>query len=159
MPNILVLTAHRDVLPGHDVLIADQVKAICQNADGLFVGGAKGGDSIALASACDLIESGKHLPVTIVVPATATQQPAEARGVIGRAVSLGAKIVELGLPYTALALKERNRQMVDLAWEAGTVTLLAYWRGIYKSGTYSCIKYYWGSGPASAERNVKYIKF
>lgn len=158
----LLFTGHRDVSDGHNELIVEYVKREIAGAGHFFVGGARGSDNIALSTVCDMIDAGelpKEFPISIVVPATASQQPAESRGVIGRAVQLGAKVVELGLPYTKLALKERNRQMVDLAWEAGQCQLLAYWRGIYQSGTYSCIRYYMGSsGPTGAQKTVKYVK-
>lgn len=158
MPKIVVFTAHRDVITEHSSLITEQTKIFCSDADHFIVGGARGGDTIGLSAVCDLIETGKRLPVTVVVPATLDKQPAEARQVVSRALLLGGSLIEMGLPYNASTLKLRNQRMVDLAWELGECTLLAYWRNIYKSGTYSTINYYWKSGPKDAKRFIQYIK-
>ena len=88
---------------------------------------------------------GKHFPaVTVIVAAELNDQPADAVLSIKTAQKvLGDKfsLIELKKSYNADGLKARNREMLDRAVMAGNPHLFAYWRGIFKSGTYSAICY------------------
>lgn len=83
-------------------------------ADGahFYIGGAKGIDSLSLL----WLAGNTAADLTIVVPATVDQQPAEAREAIGRTRSRIRKLVELrAQKLTTPAYHARNRWMVDRA--------------------------------------------
>jgi predicted Rossmann fold nucleotide-binding protein DprA/Smf involved in DNA uptake len=77
-----------------------------------YIGGAKGIDSLTL-----LWLAGNSMSrITVVVPGTVSQQPAEARQAIERCRDRIAEIVELGAPELRTpAFHARNRYMVDRA--------------------------------------------
>lgn len=82
------------------------------DASHFYVGGARGIDSLALLWLADYSKS----RVTIVVPGTVAQQPAEARQAIERCRDRIAEIVELGAAELRTpAYHARNRYMVDRA--------------------------------------------
>ncbi|WP_318202980.1 hypothetical protein [Streptomyces sp. SCL15-4] len=77
-----------------------------------YIGGAKGIDSLTLLWLAGHTQS----RITIVVPGTVTQQPAEARQAIARCRDRIAEIVELGAAELRTpAYHARNRHMVDRA--------------------------------------------
>jgi predicted Rossmann fold nucleotide-binding protein DprA/Smf involved in DNA uptake len=81
-------------------------------ADGahFYVGGAKGIDSLSLL----WLAGNTQADLTIVVPGTVDQQPAEARQAIARTRDRIKEIVELKAPeLRAPAFHARNRWMVD----------------------------------------------
>ncbi|MEV6726307.1 hypothetical protein AB0M94_35875 [Streptomyces xanthochromogenes] len=82
-------------------------------ADGHFyIGGAKGIDSLALL----WLAGNSAARLTVVVPGTVTQQPAEAQQAIARTRDRIQDLVELGAPeLDTPAYHARNRWMVDHA--------------------------------------------
>lgn len=147
MTRSLVFTGHRQVRPEDHSWIVYHVEDMAADVDHFYVGGATGADSYALSVLSSLHErndDGKYLPaITVVVPSKVSNQPRFAQQAIGRAILIGAEIIEMGLPYNAESLRLRNRKMIDLAKEQGEVDLVAYWHeGVFRSGTYSTINYY-----------------
>lgn len=75
-----------------------------------YIGGAKGIDSLTLL----WLAGNTTATITVVVPGTVDQQPAEARQAITRARERIKEIVELGAPeLRSPAYHARNRWMVD----------------------------------------------
>ena len=143
-----VFTGHRDVRDGHAALISRRVLEVCNVVDEFVVGGADGADTIALDAVCDLTASGAMAPhMVVIVPDFASSQSGRSRESTTRAVELGAELIELRLGLTPLSYKSRNRAMVDRVGKVmrqnGYVgsLCLAYWNGIYRSGTYHAISY------------------
>jgi predicted Rossmann fold nucleotide-binding protein DprA/Smf involved in DNA uptake len=77
-----------------------------------FIGGAEGIDSLSLL----WLAGNSQAQITVVVPGTATQQPAEARQAIERCRDRIADVIELGAAELGTpAYHARNRYMVDRA--------------------------------------------
>lgn len=75
-----------------------------------YIGGAKGVDSLSLL----WLAGNSTSRITVVVPGTVAQQPAEARQAIERCRDRIADVVELGaLELRTPAFHARNRYMVD----------------------------------------------
>ncbi len=140
-------TGHRDVLLDHSGLINSFISEVCESADEIVLGGAIGFDTIVLGLVCDRADVGLKIPsnIIVIVADTLDRQPVEAIRMIVRAkVACDARLifVELESGYNAAALKYRNHVMIDRSLRAGQESfLLTYWRGIYKSGTWSAISY------------------
>ncbi|MGW5530218.1 hypothetical protein [Streptomyces xanthochromogenes] len=94
----------------YDALFAAYLRPF---ADGHFyIGGAKGIDSLALL----WLAGNSAARLTVVVPGTVTQQPAEAQQAIARTRDRIQDLVELGAPeLDTPAYHARNRWMVDHA--------------------------------------------
>lgn len=138
--RIVVFTGHRDIRDGHHKLISEQAKGYFACAE-FVVGGALGADTLVLHTICDGIEAGEvvHQP-TIIVPDYVRTMPRDARLAVERAIIVGSpNIIELGRGYTAVSLKGRNVEMLKYAQANGIPSVLAYWCGQYKSGTWSAM--------------------
>ena len=136
MTYAIVFTGHRDVAHGHDLLIRNNISHH-SNASMIFIGGARGADTIAMREAHRCA-----IPITVVVAATLNDQPGSFIDEFNK-LPIRPRLIEMGLPYNADSLKKRNHLMVDTAiLEYGLdVQVLAYWDGRFRSGTYSAMCY------------------
>jgi hypothetical protein len=141
--KVCVFTGHRDVRYKHDLLICAAMDEVCEMVDLFIVGGARGADTIALLRVIDRAKRGKRFPKTkIVVPGRYTDQPKEARDAIAEAILvIGSELIELKKNVDGASLKERNHVMIDMAKPPIDGFVLAYFRKIYKSGTWSAMAY------------------
>ncbi|MBC2903128.1 hypothetical protein [Streptomyces cupreus] len=99
-----------------------------------YIGGAKGIDSLALL----WLAGNTDADLTIVVPGTVDQQPAEARQAIARVRDHIKEIVELGADdLNSAAYHARNRWMVDRT----TMTIGFPLAGQLRSGTWQTLNY------------------
>jgi uncharacterized phage-like protein YoqJ len=153
----LVITAHRDLADGDDLVIRKAMKEFIGYGefDYIMFGGARGGDTFALAAALDLRNtSPKPLKLVVVVPDTLAAQPRETWATTERAD----RIIELRHRITHedgyWALHHRNEFMVDWAYPEGR--LLAFWNG-EKSGTANAVFYARRMGMEDSVRTIKSI--
>ncbi|EKX61218.1 hypothetical protein STRIP9103_02707 [Streptomyces ipomoeae 91-03] len=101
-------TSHRS-LDEYAQLFADYLCPFAKG-DHFYVGGAKGIDSLSLL----WLAGNTAADLTVVVPGTVDQQPAEARQTIARVRDRIKEIVELGADeLCTAAFHARNRWMVD----------------------------------------------
>ncbi|MFM9612095.1 LOG family protein [Streptomyces niveiscabiei] len=101
-------TAHRNP-EEYEALFADYVGPFSKGAH-FYIGGAKGIDTLALVWLAGSTDAG----ITVVVPGTVDQQPAEARQAIVRVGERIGEVVELrAAELKAPAYHARNRWMVD----------------------------------------------
>jgi hypothetical protein len=144
----IVFTGHRRVPKEHERLIRIAIRKNMENADEMVFGGAIGADTIALSEAAAAQKYAQVLfpesktaqcQLTVVVAANLVNQPADARMVIEQYRN-AIDLIELGLPYIGENLKLRNRVMIDRIKD-GNGKVLAYWNGVYISGTYSAMCY------------------
>ncbi len=140
MKNI-VFTGHREVLDGHAELIESAVASLIKDAGHFIVGGALGADTIALNYMCHAVSIGSTCKPIVVLPDYVRTVPLGARNIVHKSIEYGADIIELGQGYSAESLKARNRAMVDKAVTLGEPEMLAYWREIFRSGTWSAMSY------------------
>ncbi|MFD8383285.1 DNA-processing protein DprA [Streptomyces sp. NPDC059679] len=102
-------TAHRD-LASYAELFADYLGPFVDPNASFYLGGATGIDSLALL----WLAGNASSQITIVVPGTVQQQPAEAQQAITRSRNRITEIVELRADrLDAPAFHARNRWMVD----------------------------------------------
>ncbi|MFF4146657.1 hypothetical protein ACFY0A_36170 [Streptomyces sp. NPDC001698] len=99
-----------------------------------YIGGAKGIDTLALL----WLAGNADADITVVVPGTACQQPAEARQAIARVRDRITEVVELAAPELGTtAYHARNRWMVDR-----TSMAIGFPRaGQLRSGTWQTLNY------------------
>ncbi|MFE9730866.1 hypothetical protein ACFYO9_10380 [Streptomyces sp. NPDC005863] len=114
MPLTLTITGTRSTehheLTYYADLFARYLGAFADDESHFYIGGAKGIDSLTLLW---LAENSKS-KITIVVPGTVAQQPAEAREAIDRCRERIVEIAELGAEELRTpAYHARNRWMVD----------------------------------------------
>ncbi|MFE0104453.1 hypothetical protein [Streptomyces sp. NPDC059009] len=103
-------TEHRS-LEAYAELFADYLGPFAPGAH-FYLGGAKGIDALALL----WLAGNTASDLTVVVPGTADQQPAQARQAIARTRDRIKEIVELGAEeLTSAAFHARNEWMVDHA--------------------------------------------
>lgn len=103
-------TGHRP-LTEYGLLFADYLGPFADNTH-FFIGGARGIDSLTLL----WLTGNTAADITIVVPGTVDQQPAEAQRAIARTCDRISEIVELrAAELKAPAYHARNRWMVDHA--------------------------------------------
>ncbi|WP_175408081.1 hypothetical protein [Streptomyces sp. TRM64462] len=101
-------TGHRS-LDAYAALFADYLGAFAEGAH-FYIGGAKGIDSLSLL----WLAGNTHADLTVVVPGTVGEQPAEARQAITRVRGRVKEVVELGATELGSpAYHARNRWMVD----------------------------------------------
>ncbi|WP_172624905.1 hypothetical protein [Streptomyces griseofuscus] len=104
-------TGHRELTWFSDLFRAYLAPWAADDAH-FYIGGAKGIDSLTLLWLAGHSQS----QITVVVPGTVAQQPAEARQAIERCRDRIAEIVELGAAELRTpAYHARNRYMVDRA--------------------------------------------
>jgi hypothetical protein len=142
----LVITAHRELAEGDDLRIRKGMADFIafNDFDYIMFGGARGGDTVALAAALEcrsiLVRSPstRDLKLIVVVPDTLAVQPRETWEVSQRAD----RVIELHHPITRAdnfwALHHRNEFMLE--WVHPQGRLLAFWNG-EKSGTANAIHY------------------
>lgn len=139
--NGLVISAHRELAEGDEAIIRKGMSDFIafNDFDYIMFGGARGGDTTALAAALGLRHTSKRpLKLVVVVPDTLDAQPQETWEVTQRAD----RIIELNHPITRTnnfwALHHRNEFMLDWVYPHGR--LLAFWNG-EKSGTANAVHY------------------
>lgn len=137
----LVITAHRELVEDDALRIRKGMEDFISfnDFDYIMFGGARGGDTVALASALELRHlSRRPLMLVVVVPDTLAAQPRETWAVSERAD----RVIELHHPITRennfWALRHRNEFMIDWVYPHGR--LLAFWNG-EKSGTANAVYY------------------
>ncbi|MGA6157308.1 hypothetical protein ACPEIC_28590 [Stenotrophomonas sp. NPDC087984] len=102
-------TAHRE-LTGYAELFTSYLAPFADDGTRFYIGGAKGIDSLTLRWLAENSEA----RITVVVPGTVQQQPAEARQAITHSRGRIAEVVELCAPGLGTpAFHARNRWMVD----------------------------------------------
>lgn len=112
------------------------MKALVGNKtlDAIYFGGARGADTEALKAALEFRE-GQHPKLVVVVPDTVENQPSDTREWTRKAD----EVIELRNPITSedsyASFKARNQYLVDAA-----TLLVAFWNGVYKSGTGSAVR-------------------
>lgn len=137
----LVVSGHRNVTKNDMGVIHSSMREFIgyEEFDYIVFGGARGTDTLALASALDLRQTGMKVPtLVVVVPDRLVNQPVETRD-----ISLKAdRLIELKHPITSedhfWALQHRNEVMVDLVFPEGH--LLALWN-TKPSGTANAVRY------------------
>ena len=111
MGEIVCVTGLRDLHPGD---LAPVELTICEYiADGaaFVVGGARGCDTSAMAV---LREFALEVRLTVVLPGTRAQMPAEPRAILD-SFSQSVRVVELGLPLSRPdSYLKRNQYMLDM---------------------------------------------
>jgi hypothetical protein len=144
--NGLVISAHRELAEGDEAVIRKGMADFIafNDFDYIMFGGARGGDTVALAAALEcrsiLVRppAARDLKLIVVVPDTLSVQPRETWQVSQKAD----RIIELRHPITRTnnfwALHHRNEFMLD--WVCPHGRLLAFWNG-EKSGTANAIHY------------------
>jgi pimeloyl-ACP methyl ester carboxylesterase len=136
----VAITANRNLTRRDEATIGARCRELCAlSPDEVIVGGARGGDTVALVAVARY--RGPATALVVVVPGTLAEQPREAQEAVRLWCSLGRDVViELGLTITAAdgfeAFKVRNRVMVDRGTHA-----LGFWNGDRRSGTYSALAY------------------
>ena len=137
----LVISAHRELAEADVPLIRKGMADFIgfRDFDYIMFGGARGGDTVALAAALELRHtSPRPLKLIVVVPDTLAVQPRETWEVSQRAD----RIIELHHSITRAnnfwALHHRNEFMLDWVYPQGR--LLAFWNG-EKSGTANAVHY------------------
>ncbi|MEW2161295.1 hypothetical protein AB0950_39875 [Streptomyces sp. NPDC007189] len=104
-------TGHRELVWFSD-LFGTYLAPWASDDTHFYIGGAKGIDSLTLL----WLAGNAQARITVVVPGTVAQQPAEARQAIERCRERIAEVVELGAAeLRAPAYHARNRYMVDRA--------------------------------------------
>ncbi|MFF7654425.1 hypothetical protein ACFZCY_32115 [Streptomyces sp. NPDC007983] len=102
-------TGHRD-LDSYAELFTRYLAPFADAETRFYIGGAKGIDSLSLL----WLAENTHAQITIVVPGTIRQQPAEAQEAIARSRGRITEIVELqAAELNSPAFHARNRWMVD----------------------------------------------
>ncbi|MBI0317454.1 MULTISPECIES: DNA-processing protein DprA [Streptomyces violaceusniger group] len=102
-------TGHRD-LASYAELFTNYLAPFATSETRFYLGGAKGIDSLSLL----WLAGNSDAQITIVVPGTVRQQPAEARQAITRSRDRITEVVELGAgDLRSPAFHARNRWMVD----------------------------------------------
>ncbi|GAA0906338.1 hypothetical protein GCM10009574_098610 [Streptomyces asiaticus] len=103
-------TGHRD-LDSYAELFTNYLAPFAVPETRFYIGGAKGIDSLSLL----WLAGNSDAQITIVVPGTVRQQPAEARQAITRSRDRITEVVELGAEeeLRSPAFHARNRWMVD----------------------------------------------
>lgn len=151
----LVITAHRELVEGDDLRIRKGVEDFIgfNDFDYILFGGARGGDTLALATALELRSTSRRpLMLVVVVPDTLAAQPRETWSVSEKAD----RVIELHHPITRennfWALRHRNEFMIDWAYSDGR--LLAFWNG-EKSGTANAVFYARELGLEVSVRSIK----
>lgn len=142
----LVISAHRELVEDDEEVIRKGMADFIgfNDFDYVMFGGARGGDTVALAAALELRSTllrpptARTLNLIVVVPDTLAAQPQETWEVSRRAD----RIIELHHPITRennfWALHHRNEFMLDWVYPEGR--LLAFWNG-GKSGTANAVSY------------------
>nr|WP_268256777.1 DNA-processing protein DprA [Streptomyces spiralis] len=104
-----------------------------------YIGGAKGIDSLSLV----WLAGNTQAALTVVVPGTVEQQPAEARQAIARVRERISEMVELAAPdLNSASYHARNRWMVDRS----SMTIGFPLAGQLQSGTWQTLNYTRGQG-------------
>ena len=136
-PKAVAITGHRHLSDKDKATIWRSMQTLVCNPtiSEILFGGAVGADTEALQAAL-LHRKGKSPRLTVVVPCREEDQPWAARKWFGQAD----KVIELGNPITSADRYEsyhiRNRYLVDHA-----ISVVAFWDGLPKSGTGSCVRY------------------
>lgn len=153
--NGLVISGHRDLAEGdHSTIRKSMAEFVGYNEfDYIMFGGARGADTVALASVLELRKTGAKTPfLVVVVPDTLSAQPRQTRD-----ISLMAdRLIELHHPVTPAdhywALHHRNEFMLDWVYPKGR--LLAFWNE-KKSGTANAVAYAKWLGMDVSIRSIK----
>ncbi|HEY5657686.1 MAG TPA: hypothetical protein VIY27_07835 [Myxococcota bacterium] len=133
--SIIAVTASRDLCVGDDVLIELAIAELVrspQSRQEIRFGGARGGDSIALRAAHDLLGNDSNTLLSVYVPSRLADQPVEARLTIEACAD---HVVELGLPVgRRTSYHARNRAMLEPLEVRGVSYpaadgLIAFWNG------------------------------
>ncbi|MBR7674564.1 hypothetical protein [Streptomyces daliensis] len=125
-------TGHR-ALDEYGNLFASYLGPFAEGAH-FYIGGAKGIDSMSLL----WLAGNSEADITIVVPGTVDEQPAEARQAISRSRDRIKETVELGASeLRTAAFHARNRYMVDRA----SMVIGFPHRDDEKSGTWQTLDY------------------
>ncbi|MEV7871525.1 hypothetical protein AB0P17_36745 [Streptomyces sp. NPDC088124] len=126
-------TGHRSLTEYAD-LFAQYLGPFATPTSHFFIGGAKGIDSLSLL----WLAGNTRATLTVVVPGTLAQQPAEARQAITRTRERISEVVELGAEELRTpAYFARNRWMVDRAH----MTIGFPLEGAPPSGTWQTLDY------------------
>ncbi|UNO42214.1 DNA-processing protein DprA [Streptomyces sp. MST-110588] len=126
-------TSHRSV-EWFDGLFAGYLAPFATGGTHFYVGGALGIDSLALL----WLAGNTGSSLTVVVPGTAREQPADAREAISRVRDRVSSVVELGAsPLRTAAFHARNRWMVDRS----DLTIGFPLAGRTSSGTWQTLDY------------------
>lgn len=142
----VAITANRDLAPRDVAVFERAMVELCGfYPEEIIVGGARGGDTLAL----DLAGRHRDLARTrlvVIVPDTVEVQPREAREAIRRWIIPGRdEIVERRQHVTREdgfeAFRARNRAMVDRARRAPRPYMLGFWNGDRRSGSFSALSY------------------
>jgi hypothetical protein len=156
-PTGLTITAHRDLADGDDLLIRKGMAEFIGYGEFDFImfGGARGGDTFALAAALDLRTTGPKNPkLIVVVPDTLAAQPRETWATTERAD----QVIELHHKITRddgwQAFHRRDHFMVDWVFPEGRV--LAFWNN-ERSGTGNTVFYARDMGVEVSIRPIKGI--
>jgi len=134
--KIISITAHRDVSGQDQSLIRSAMKRLVENQtiDAIYVGGARGGDTIALRAASEY-RTGSRPWLAVVVPDTVSKQPFEA----SQWFHLADDVIELGNRITPddgfSAYQIRNEFLVHVA-----TSLVAFYNG-KSGGTGNCVAF------------------
>jgi len=113
------------------------MKLLVQNptVDAIYVGGARGGDTIALQAAAEF-RKGSRPQLVVVCPDTEAAQPFQAR----QWFHLADEVIELGNPITREdgfeSYRIRNKYLVDHC-----TTLVAFYNGDKDTGTGHAVQY------------------
>jgi hypothetical protein len=143
----VAITANRDLAPRDLAVFEQAMVELCGFCpEEIIVGGARGGDTLAL----DLAGRHRDLARTrlvVIVPDTVEVQPREAREAIRRWIVPGRdELIERRHPINRRwdnfeSFKARNRAMVDRAMRASRPFTLGFWNGDTRSGTFSALAY------------------
>lgn len=133
----VAITANRKLLEEDHVTIFNKMVELVTDPDveAIYIGGAVGGDTVALEAALDIVCMDKA-KLIVVVPCKVENQPRATHSATRRAD----EIIELGNPITSAngyeSYKIRNRYMVDNAENT-----VGFWSGDKKSGTWHAINH------------------
>lgn len=119
----IAITGIRDVSPGDLPVIEDgMMEVLSERPEGLFFGGARGTDTVALAGACTALAGRRPPALVVVVPKRLSDQPLAAQE---WARECADEIVELRAPrLDPAAYRRRNEALV-----ARADGLVAFWDG------------------------------
>jgi hypothetical protein len=124
MHRVLAVSGIRNLSPASYQEVIAAVRRLAPGFEEVRFGGALGSDTVALVAAGGLVPK-PHL--VVIVPCTASYQPAEARAAIRRYAD---EVRELGLPQARESYLERNLALIE-----GATRLLAFSDGRTRGGT------------------------
>lgn len=137
IPKVVGITGHRSLAKGDIPKIRAALKALVGNpaVSEIWFGGALGADTVALQAALEF-RVGRRPKLVVVVPNTTDHQPVETRAWIHRADQVIELKAEITVKNKYQAFQQRNEFIVD-----HSSVLVAFWNGLFKSGTGSCVRY------------------